>query len=112
MVLVVENLSANAGDIREAGSGQSLGWEDPLQEGMATHSQTEKPSGSMGRKESDTTEETYYSTAQMKGQKERKKVGEVFLVLFLLLAAPCSMWDLSSLTRDGTQVLCSGSLKS
>ena len=38
MVLVVKNLSANAGDIKEAGSGQSLGWEDPLEEGMATHS--------------------------------------------------------------------------
>ena len=68
--------------------------------------------GLWGRKESDTTEETYYSTAQVKGQKERKKVEEVFLVLFLLLAEPCSMRDLSSLTRDGTQVLCSGSLKS
>ena len=29
----VENLPANAGDV-----GSSLGWEDPLDEGMATHS--------------------------------------------------------------------------
>jgi len=46
----------------------SLGWEDPLEEGMATHSSilaweipwTEKPGGlqSMGHKESDTTEAT------------------------------------------------------
>ena len=32
VVLVVKNPPANAGDIR------SLGWEDPLKEGMATHS--------------------------------------------------------------------------
>ena len=46
----------------------SLGWEDPLEEGMATHSNilpweipwTEEPGGlqSMGHKESDTTEAT------------------------------------------------------
>ena len=33
---MVKNLSANAGDIRDAGL--SLGREDPLEEGMATHS--------------------------------------------------------------------------
>ena len=32
MALVVKNQVANAGDVR------SLGWEDPLEEGMATHS--------------------------------------------------------------------------
>ena len=36
VVLVVKNLPANARDIRDAGS--TLGWEDPLEEGMATHS--------------------------------------------------------------------------
>ena len=36
MALVVKNLPANAGDIR--GIVQSLGQEDPLEEGMATHS--------------------------------------------------------------------------
>ena len=36
VVLVVKNLLANAGDIRDTGS--SLGWVDPLEEGMATHS--------------------------------------------------------------------------
>ena len=36
MVLVVENLCANAGDIR--GASLILGWEDPLGEGTATHS--------------------------------------------------------------------------
>ena len=47
---------------------QSLGWEDPLEKGMATHSSIENPHGqrslagqSWGRKESDTTE---HSTAQ------------------------------------------------
>ena len=44
----------------------SLGWEDPLEEGMATHSSipawrspwTEEPGGlQLGRKESDTTEQ-------------------------------------------------------
>ena len=36
VVLVVKNLPAIAGDVR--GSVQSLGWEGPLEEGMATHS--------------------------------------------------------------------------
>ena len=34
MVLVVKNPPANAGDIRDMV--QSLGWEDPLEEDMAT----------------------------------------------------------------------------
>ena len=33
--LVIKNLTAYAGDIRDAGL--ILGWEDPLEEGMATH---------------------------------------------------------------------------
>ena len=33
---VVKNPPANAGDIRDVGS--ILGWEDPLEEGIATHS--------------------------------------------------------------------------
>ena len=45
--LVVKNLPANTGDVRDSG------WEDPLQEGMATHFSvltwiipwTEKPGG-------------------------------------------------------------------
>ena len=32
---MVKNLPANVGDKR---CGRSLGWEDPLEEGMATHS--------------------------------------------------------------------------
>ena len=36
MAPVVKNLPANAGDIETWV--QSLGWEDPLEEGMATHS--------------------------------------------------------------------------
>ena len=36
VALVAKNLPANAGDIRDVV--QSLGQEDPLQEGMATHS--------------------------------------------------------------------------
>ena len=36
IVLVVKNLPANAGDIRDAGL--IPGWEDPAEEGMATHS--------------------------------------------------------------------------
>ena len=36
MVVVVKNLPANAGDARDVGS--VLGWEDPLEKGMATHS--------------------------------------------------------------------------
>ena len=33
---MVKNLPANAGDAREGGS--ILGWEDPLEKGMSTHS--------------------------------------------------------------------------
>ena len=36
VVLVVKNLSANAGDVRDVDSIPR--WEDPLEEGMATHS--------------------------------------------------------------------------
>ena len=64
---MVKNLSANAGDTGDAVS-KSLGWEDPLEEGMATPSSilawktpwTEEPRGlqSMTRKESDATEVT------------------------------------------------------
>ena len=36
MALVVKNPPANAGDVRDMGS--NLGLEDPLEEGMATHS--------------------------------------------------------------------------
>ena len=51
VVLVVKNLSASAEDIREGF--RSLGWEDPLEEGMAIHSSiltwripwTEEPGG-------------------------------------------------------------------
>ena len=57
MVLAVNNPRANAGDVRDAGSipgsGRSPGQEDPLVEGMATHSSilawripwTEEPGG-------------------------------------------------------------------
>ena len=49
MALVVKNLTACGGDIRDV----SLGWEDPLEEGMVTHSNilawrnswTEEPRG-------------------------------------------------------------------
>ena len=51
MVLVVKNLSANAGDIRDLG--YVSGWEDSLEEGMAVNSSilawripwTEEPGG-------------------------------------------------------------------
>ena len=35
VVLVAKNMPANAGDIRDVV--RSLGWEDPLGEGMGTH---------------------------------------------------------------------------
>ena len=64
MVLAVKNPPANAGDIDMPG--QSLGWKDPLEEGMAIHSsipawrisRTEEPGGLQGHKEWDTTEAT------------------------------------------------------
>ena len=51
MVLVVKNPPANAGGVRD--EGLILGWEDPLEEEMATHSNilawetpwTEEPAG-------------------------------------------------------------------
>ena len=36
VVLVAKNPPADAGDIKDTGS--TPGWEDPLEEGMATHS--------------------------------------------------------------------------
>ena len=54
---------------------QPLGWEDPLEEGMATHSSiltwripwTEEPGGysPRGHKESDTTEATGHASTQI-----------------------------------------------
>ena len=41
MALVVKNLSANERDLRDMGL--ILGREDPLQEGLATHSSIEDP---------------------------------------------------------------------
>ena len=49
------NLPTNAGDVRD--TGLSLGWEDPLEKGMATHSSilawrspwTEEPGGLVHR---------------------------------------------------------------
>ena len=51
MVIVVKNLSADARDLRDAGS--VPGWEDPLEDGTTTHSSilawripwTEEPGG-------------------------------------------------------------------
>ena len=51
VVLVVKNLPANAGDVKDGV--QSLGWEDPLEKGMASYSSilawripwTEEPGG-------------------------------------------------------------------
>ena len=44
VVIVVKNLPANSEDVKDLdlipGSGRSLGQEDPLEEGMATHSST------------------------------------------------------------------------
>ena len=67
VALVIRNPAANAGN-REMWV-QSLGWEDPLEEGTATHSSilvwripwTEEPDGlqSMGLQRSDTTEATH-----------------------------------------------------
>ena len=67
---VVKETAYNAGDAR--GMVQSLGWEDSLEEGMATHTSilawripwTEEPGRrqSTGCKESDTTEATEHST--------------------------------------------------
>ena len=66
VALVVKNLLSNAGDIRD--EGPIPGWEDPLEEGMAIHSNilawripwTEEPGGysPQGRQESETTEVT------------------------------------------------------
>ena len=63
---MVKNQPTNAGDVRDVV--QSLGWKDPLEEGMAINSSilawripwTEEPRGlrSIGCRESDTTEAT------------------------------------------------------
>ena len=63
VALAVKDLPANAGDVRDV---SSLDQDDPLEEGMATHSSilvwripwTEEPSRLYGHKESDATEAT------------------------------------------------------
>ena len=70
MVLVVKNPPADARDISSMGS--ILGWEDPLEKEMATHSSilawgipwTEEPGGlqSTVSQKTDTTEATEHST--------------------------------------------------
>ena len=77
---------ANAGDVRDVGS--ILGWKDPLEEGMATHSSilawripwTEEPSGlqSRGSQESDTTE-------HMRTTKNSFVCGRIFQTPFLII---------------------------
>ena len=67
---VVKNLPA-----KQSSRVRSLGWEDPLEEEMATHSsvlpwevsRTEEPNGlqSMGSKQSDTTDRVNNSKQQM-----------------------------------------------
>ena len=71
MALAVKNPPANAGD-----PGLNLGWEDPLEEGMATHSSvlawripwTEEPGRLQlwGGKGSDTTEATNTTCTKIK----------------------------------------------
>ena len=62
VALVVKNPPADAGDLRDAGLIPD--WEDPLEEGVATHSSilawTEEPGGlqPIGLQESDRTEAT------------------------------------------------------
>ena len=92
----------------------SLGWEDPLEKGMATHSSilaqripwTEEPGGlqSMGHKESDTTEQLspfLFCTCIIFFFGGGSGGGGVL----------CSMWDLSFPTRDGTHARCIGSIE-
>ena len=74
MALVVKNLPTNVGDIETWV--QSLGQEDPLEEGMATHSSIlartipwrEEPGGlqPIGSKELDTTEELAHTQGGQK----------------------------------------------
>ena len=68
---MVKNPPANAVGVRDKGS--VLGWEDPLEEGIATHSSvlawripgTEEPGGSpRGCKELDLTEELTHTRAK------------------------------------------------
>ena len=49
MAQTVKNLPANAGDTRDDIRVQSLVWEDPLEKGMVTHSNTLLGENSMDR---------------------------------------------------------------
>ena len=77
VALVVKNPPANAGDLRETWV-QSLGWKDPLEEGMATHSRilalripwTEEPRGLQSTEsQTSTTEATYMHTCKISSVK-------------------------------------------
>ena len=91
---------------------RSLDWEDPLEEGMATHSGilawrilwTEEPGGlysSWGHKESDTTER--HSTAQ-------PPLYSLLHLNIYFLAKVHGIWDLSSPTKGQTRTPSVGSI--
>ena len=107
VVLVVKNPLASAGDVRDTGSipgmekipwrrAQSTwlqysGLEDPMDRGAwqaIVHRATKR-----------WTQPKPLSTHRL-------------YIFFFFLAAPRCMWDLSSLTRDGICVLCSGNSES
>ena len=92
VALVVKNPPAKAGDKREAV--RSLGWKDPLKEGIETHSSnlpwripwTEEPGGlqSIGHKELDMTEVTE--------QKYCSSLGQLTLQFLFKLVALIIIW--------------------
>ena len=45
-------------------------------------------------------------------KKKKKKISDFFIYLFIYLATPCSLWGLSSPTRDRTRTLGSESAES
>ena len=97
---------------------QSLCQEDPPEEGMVTHSNilawgiplTEEPNGlqSMGLKR---IGHNWVTDTHISGKEPQFCWHLPFLNInfFFFLAAPHSMWDLSSQTRDRTHTRCIGS---
>ena len=121
MVLEVKNMPANAGDIRDKKRVRSLGQEDPLEEGMATHSSilpwripwTEEPGGleskgSQGVRHdrSDLARMQYLLCPYLFSFKVFIEFATILFLFYVLVFWSQGLWHLSSLTRDRTHTPC------
>ena len=99
VVLVVKNLPAKSGDIRDVGSipGSSLGREDPPEEGVATTTQVSVPGGSYGQR----SLAGYSPWGHRVSTSHPRVVGAVGRLSALLSCPPDLFWQLVSISCQG-----------